>query len=307
MNNKKPHLLIAGGTGFIGSFLAKEAIKRSWNVTSLSLTKPKKNRKVNNVKYLIGDITKKKIFGNIGDDYNYVVNSSGYTSNLYKKKFKNKIYRSHVIGSLNLINHFLDKEIDNYIQIGSSAEYGNAPHLQKESYACKPSNIYGLAKLKATKYLLKVSKNKNFRGNVLRFFQVYGPKQGKNRAIPQILYNCYKNKYFPASDGKQIRDFCYIDDVVDAIFKTLIQKKHKGHIINIGNGKGTSFKTLITLTLNIAKGGKPQFGKFNLRNHENPILVPNIDKAKKLLKWKPTTTLIKGLQETLRHLRKHER
>ena len=307
MNNKKPHLLIAGGTGFIGSFLAKEAIKRSWNVTSLSLTKPKKNRKVNNVKYLIGDITKKKIFGNIGDDYNYVVNSSGYTSNLYKKKFKNKIYRSHVIGSLNLINHFLDKEIDNYIQIGSSAEYGNAPHLQKESYACKPSNIYGLAKLKATKYLLKVSKNKNFRGNVLRFFQVYGPKQGKNRAIPQILYNCYKNKYFPTSDGKQIRDFCYIDDVVDAIFKTLIQKKYKGQIINIGNGKGTSFKTLITLTLNIAKGGKPQFGKFNLRNHENPILVPNIDKAKKLLKWKPTTTLIKGMKETLRYLRKHER
>jgi len=307
MNNKKPHLLIAGGTGFIGSFLAKEAIKKRWSVTSLSLTKPKKNRKVNNVKYLIGDITKKKKFNNIIDDYNYVVNSSGYTSNLYKKKFKKKIYRSHVIGSLNLINHFLDKEIDNYIQIGSSAEYGNAPHLQKESYTCKPSNIYGLAKLKATKYLLKVSKNKNFRGNVLRFFQVYGPKQGKNRAIPQILYNCYKNKYFPASDGKQIRDFCYIDDVVDAIFKTLIQKKHKGHIINIGNGKGTSFKTLITLTLNIAKGGKPQFGKFNLRNHENPILVPNIDKAKKLLKWKPTTTLIKGMKETLRYLRKHER
>ena len=60
MNNKKSHLLIAGGTGFIGSYLAKKAIKKKWEVTSLSLTKPKKNRKINSVKYLIGDITKKK-------------------------------------------------------------------------------------------------------------------------------------------------------------------------------------------------------------------------------------------------------
>ena len=61
MNNKKSHLLIAGGTGFIGSYLAKEAIKKKWEVTSLSLTKPKKNRKINSVKYLIGDITKKNL------------------------------------------------------------------------------------------------------------------------------------------------------------------------------------------------------------------------------------------------------
>lgn len=303
MKNKKIHLLIAGGTGFIGTNIAKRAIKKKWKVTSLSNTKPRIYRRIKGVKYLRLDITKKEQFKKLKERYTFVINLSGYSSNLYVKKYQKKIYRSHANGSVNLMNFFLKKNIKNFIQIGSSAEYGNAPYPQNENHICKPTNIYGSSKLIATKYLLKIVKEKNFSGNVLRFFQVYGPKQGKSRAIIQLLDFCYKNKIFPASDGKQVRDFCYIEDAASAIFKTLVNYRIKGQIINIGSGKGISFKILIKKILKLTKGGKPIYGAFKARNHENKKLVPSIQKAKRLLNWTPKISLDEGLIKTLKYIK----
>ena len=308
MKKKIPHLLIAGGTGFIGYHLANKAKKKRWKVTSISLTKPKLYRKVKGVKYILLDVTKKSLIKNkLRKNYNYVVNLSGVTNDLYSKKNKKKIYNSHVLGSKNLIDFFLLKNIEKFIQIGSSAEYGNAKSPQRESIVCKPKNTYGRAKLKATKYLLTISKKNKFKGTVMRFFQVYGPGQGSERATMQILSNCYKNKIFPASDGKQIRDFCYIDDVTEAIFKSFDNKKIIGKILNIGYGRGIVFRHFILSIRNLVRGGHPQFGLFKSRSHENPKLVPDIKKAKKLLNWKPKTKLMLGLKKTLDYLKVYEK
>ena len=205
------------------------------------------------------------------------------------------------------MNFFLNKNIKNFIQVGSSAEYGLTSSPQKEDDKCKPANTYGIAKLGATNYLLKLAKSKNFKGNVLRFFQVYGPRQGKTRVVPQILYSCYKNKIFPTSDGKQIRDFCYIDDAIKSIFKILNNKQVHGQIFNIGFGNGISIKTLINEIQKITKSGTPVYGKFKERSYENLKLVPDIRKAKKILNWKPTTSLKLGLKKTLKYIKKYEK
>ena len=85
------HLLIAGGTGFIGYHLALKLKKFGWKVTSLSITKPQKKRRIKGVRYLFVDVTKKKqIKKELKEDYTHVVNLSGYTSNLYLKKYKKK-------------------------------------------------------------------------------------------------------------------------------------------------------------------------------------------------------------------------
>ena len=61
IKKKKPHLLVVGGTGFIGYHLAKKSLKKGWHVTSISLHPPKKIRYLQKVKYIICDITKKKL------------------------------------------------------------------------------------------------------------------------------------------------------------------------------------------------------------------------------------------------------
>ena len=300
-------ILIIGGTGFIGSHLAQKAKNKGWQVTSLSLGKPKKKRRIKGIKYLKIDITKKnEIKKKLLENYKHVVNLGGHTSEINKKKYQKKIYNSHFKGSINLMNFFVNKNIKHFIQIGSSAEYGLTPSPQKETSKCKPANTYGIAKLKATNYLLKLHKKKNFNGNVLRFFQVYGPRQGKNRVIIQLLYSCYKNQIFPTSDGKQIRDFCYIDDAVESIFKILEQNVY-GQIFNIGYGKGISIRSLIEEIQKITKKGFPLYGKFKDRNYENLKLIPDIKKAKKILNWNPTISLKSGLKKTLNYIKRYER
>ena len=299
------HLLIAGGTGFIGYHLATKLKKKGWKITSVSLKKPQKKRYIKGIKYLLVDLTKKKQIKNkLENTYTHVVNLSGHTSNLYSKKFKAKIYNSHFYGTANLINFFLNKNIKSFIQIGSSAEYGNAKSPQSEKDKCKPTSIYGKAKLKATKYTLNAAKEYHFPSNVLRLFQVYGPGQGQNRAVAQLLNFCIKKKKFPASNGKQIRDFCYIDDVIKAII-IVLKKDISGKLFNIASGKGVSMKKLILTIQRVAKGGKPQFGLFRTRNHENSSLVPSINSAIKILKWKPKVELLNGLVKTKNFLMKY--
>ena len=147
----------------------------------------------------------------------------------------------------------------------------------------------------------KLAKKHKFPANVLRLFQVYGPNQGENRAVMQILKFCLNKEQFPASDGKQIRDFCFVDDVIRAI-DLILKKNISGKLINIANGKGITMKKLILTIRKVAKGGEPQFGLFKSRSHENPNLVPSIDLAKRILKWRPKIKLEKGLKITKRSI-----
>ena len=156
------------------------------------------------------------------------------------------------------------------------------------------------------KKFLNFAKKNNFPANVIRLFQVYGPNQGDSRAVTQLMKYCIKDKIFPASDGKQVRDFCFIDDVVQAI-NLLLKKRISGKIINVGFGTGVSMKKLIFSIQYVAKGGRPKLGLFKSRNHENPRLIPSILLAKKLLNWQPKTKLIQGLKKTKNFLVKHEK
>ena len=68
----------------------------------------------------------------------------------------------------------------------------------------------------------------------MRFFLVYGPDQDLNRLLPQVILNSFKNKKFPTTKGDQYCDFCFVDDVVEAIFKALNIRNASGKIFNIG-------------------------------------------------------------------------
>ena len=109
-----------------------------------------------------------------------------------------------------------------------------------------------------------------------------------------------ENKEFLCSDGKQYRDFIHIDDVVEAIIKTLKAKKARGQIINIGCGKPKKIKNIIDFVKKELGGGYPQFGKIKLRKDEILKIYPNIKKAQKLINWKPKILFDTGLKSTIK-------
>ncbi len=302
---KKINILVVGGTGFIGYHLIKRCVKKSWNVTSISAHKPKPHRFVKKVKYLICDISKKKqLIKNIKGNFDYLVNLGGYVDHSNKAK----TFDSHYIGVKNLSEIFLNKSLKSFVQIGSGGEYGNSKSPHKESSVTNINNInsvYFKSKLLSSMHLMSLYTKFNFPVTILRLYQAYGLKQDVNRLIPIVITNCIKNKKFSCSEGKQFRDFIFIDDLVKAIILSLKSFSAKGEILNIASGKIIKVKKLIQMINNKVGSGKPEYGKIKLRKDEKLFFYPSIKKAKKILNWFPTTTIDKGLNKTIKSYKKY--
>ena len=298
--NKKKSILIIGGTGFIGYHLAKKSLKKGWKVTSISTRLPKKIRYLSKVRYILCDITKKNLLEKkINQPFEYVVNLGGYVDHSNKKK----TFQSHYVGCKNISEIFLKRPIIKFVQIGSSAEYGNMRAPQIENFKCLPNSPYALAKHASANFLNTLYKTDKYPVTILRFFLVYGPKQDKNRILPQVIEASIKDNRFSLTKGDQYCDFCYIDDAVKAIFKTFNSEKTNGEIINIGSGKPKKIKEVVNLVCKIIGKGKPEFGKIKYEKDINMQLYPSLGKAKKILNWKSETKLIDGLKFTINSYR----
>ncbi len=106
----------------------------------------------------------------------------------------------------------------------------------------------------------------------------YGSRQDVNRFLPIIIKGCIENKKFPCSKGNQFRDFVHVDDVVDAIIKSLTNRNARGQIINIGSGKPRKIRNIIEYIKKISNGvytslsSKP-FQWFYITNDKGTIVT----------------------------------
>jgi len=296
IKNKK--ILIVGGTGFIGTHLVKKCLDIGLKVTSLSLNKRKKEEVFKKAKYIYADFTKSKLLKKkIKTDFEYIVNLGGYIDHSTHRIKKTKIIKNHFDSTVNLIL-LKKKKLKRYIHIGSSDEYGYNKSPIKEDSNENPISPYALAKSMSTNLLLTLYNNSNFPVTILRFFLVYGPRQKKDRLIPYVIFNCLNNREILLSHGKQIRDFCYIEDVVEAIILCLKNNKSLGQVFNIGLGKQFSVKQIVKKIIKITGNGKPKFNYFKNKK-ENLKLYPSIKKINRKLGWKPKISIDEGLRRTV--------
>lgn len=300
---KKTTVLIAGGTGFIGANLIKKCKKKKWNIISLSLNN---QSRVKGIKEINLNISKRSLLFKKLNKFkiDYVINLAGHI-NHYEKK---KTFDTHYKGCKNLIDFSVEKKIKKFIQIGSSVEYGfsKSPILEdKKINIIKLKSTYGISKLKASNYLVKVSREKNLKYIILRPFLIYGPGQSINRLIPNTIINCLKNQNFPCSNGKQTRDFLYVDDFTNLLIKCIQNKNIYNKIFNTGSGKPIKVKKVINIIKKLTKKGKPIFGKILLRKDEPLELYPNLQNTLKNFNWKPKKKLLDGLLETIKYYKRY--
>ena len=300
----KKKLLVVGGTGFLGSHVCQEAIKKNFKVISVSSKKTKFN-KIKKVKYIKCDISNSTIIQKkLNFEVDYIINFGGYVDH----SDKNKTYQSHFEGCKNLVDFYKKKKIKKFIQIGSSLEYGKIKSPHKENIMTKKvtllKSIYAKSKLLSTNYCISTFKKNFFPVTVLRPYLVYGPGQKINRLIPFIISKSLTNKKFPCSSGVQIRNFLFVDDFVKAIFKTLTKKKVNGEIINIGSNENLRVKKVILMIKNYLNSGKPMFGEIELRKDESLKYYPSIKKAKNLINWKPLIKFENGIIKTIKYYKK---
>ncbi len=299
---KNKNILVLGGNGFIGKNFVKKYLKNN-SVTVVHFKKKIDKIKSKNIQYINVDITKKnQISKKLSLEYNYILNLSGYVdhSDLNQNGFK--VINTHLVGLLNLINYYKNSKIlEKFIQIGSGDEYGNNNSPFKEILREQSFTPYSFSKVSANHFIEMAYRNIEFPAVGCRIFLSYGPYQDFNRLIPQVIYGCIKDLDFNVSSGIQHRDFCYIDDVINAFESLMLSKNTYGKIYNIGSSKPILVKTIIKKIHKIIGKGNPKFGNNPLRKNENLKSYANINKILKDTKWKPKISIDNGLNRTIKY------
>ena len=300
--HSRNQLLVVGGSGFIGQHVVKKSLEKGFNTTVLSKNDRNNINDLYGVEYLIADIGhKESLLIALKDKvFDYVINLGGYVDHVNYSNGGSKVYDVHFNGVRNLIDCLDRSQLKGFVQIGSSDEYGNNPAPQSETQREAPISPYSCAKVASTYFLQTLYKTEKLPVVILRPFLVYGPGQGGERFIPQIIKGCLNNRKFPTSKGEQLRDFCFIDDFIQAVFSALDNHSAHGEVINIASGKPISIKKMINTIVDIIGSGEPQFAQVAYRNGENMALYGDTTKAKEILGWKTSVSLRQGLLKTIK-------
>ena len=296
---KNSKILIAGGTGFIGSNLIDELISKGNEIISLSTCDNKKNNK--EVVYIYHDLTKPikdkqfKFFS----DVDYVVNCSGYIDHKGYLNGGEEVFYNHFKSLYYLANLAIYIKAKALIHIGSSDEYGANPSPLNEKIRESPQSPYALGKVSSTHYLQQCYKQGILNTVIIRPFLIFGEGQNKKRLLPYLIDNCLNDREFNVSLGEQIRDYLYIKDFNSALIKALDNNNAYGEVINIASGIPISIREVVETVKDIIGKGKPIIGGLDYRKGESMELYANIDKAKRILNWEPKYEFKETLEKVI--------
>ena len=291
-------LLVVGGTGFFGTHILKQAIQLGWTTSSVSLSLPKPHRKIDHVKYIVGNlldsqVTREQLLSFSPD---YIVNCAGYINHSEQPDDSKSTTEAHFHLTLELLDLLRNLQVKKFIQIGTSDEYGLSPSPQSERLTEQPFSTYSLSKTLSTHSVLARSRINGLPALVVRPFLLYGPLQDEQRFVPYVIKSCLENKSFLLGRGDVERDFLYIDDAVDAIFKLLAMVNGSGKVYNLSSGVPTKISDVVScIQQNLGGIGNPIYSSESYRPGQNPSLYADITRLKKAIDWVPSTSLDEGI------------
>lgn len=233
----KKKVFVTGGTGFIGSSIVANLKEKNYKIIVLTRKKKLKDKSFSNVNFVIGSL--QNFRSNYLKNCDYLLHFANHDTTNFNRDFVNA-YQSDVVDSINLIKLAIKNGIKNFLIAGSCFEYGN---LKKKNIDID-SNLLPMGYYAITKAALflqiknLIKKEKNIKVTYLRYFQVYGKNENKNRLFPQLIKNAKKNKNFKINNGQLVRDFIEVNEAVDKSLDFFFKNKKKLLIKNIGTGQG---------------------------------------------------------------------
>jgi UDP-glucose 4-epimerase len=211
------------------------------------------------------------------------------------------LLRTNVAATARLVEALADVGARRIVTLGSSSEYGTPVGAMAETMTPSPDDLYGVSKLAAGLAAQAMGRARGLETTHLRLFSVYGPGEAPERLVPSLMRAIAERRPVALTGGRQVRDFVFIDDVVDATLHALFAPAPTGGTFNVGTGVETSVRELAQLACGLAGGDTSllEFGKLPYRVGERFAWRADTRLATHELGWEATTSLKAGLSSTL--------
>jgi UDP-glucose 4-epimerase len=294
--------LITGGAGFIGTALANALVREGHYVRVLDdLSTGDPGQLLPDVSFTRGDVRDVPklwtLLQGVQGVFHLAARVSVPESILYPREYNDV----NVGGTVSVMAAMRDVGVRRVVLASSGTVYGNQPEQPvNEEARPNPQAPYAVSKIAAEHYVFTLGALYNIETVALRIFNAYGPGQLIPPSHPPVVPQFLKQVIGGGSvvvfgDGKQTRDFAYIDDVVRALVAAMMTPDVNRQIINVGSGKETSINELVRMIGHVA-GRTLQIIHNEAQGGGVSRLVADLRKAEKLLGYAPEVELEEGLQ-----------
>lgn len=250
--------LVTGAAGFIGANIAQRLLNLGHKVTTIdNLSSGYESCIPKQCEFIKGDISDKKSIEQLNNKiFDAILHIAGQSSG--EISFEDPVYdiNSNAVSTLRLLDYAVKTDCQRFIYASSMSVYGQQGRKEQfsEQDSLQPKSFYAVGKVASEHYLKIYEEQFGIDYTVLRYFNVYGA--GQNLAnLKQGIVSIYL-KQFIDDDFKKVevkgstdrfRDLSYVDDVVEVSIESINNQKFFNEIINIGTGKKTNIKTMLSL------------------------------------------------------------
>lgn len=314
------NVLITGGLGFLGSNLAHKLLKLGANITLLDNLNPLYGgNKFNisdisdSIKIVIGDMRDENLLKPLIKTTDIIFHFGSQVRYIDSLSMPYEDLDLNARATLNLLELCRENNSNAKIIFSSSrmvlGKIGGI--IYNEMSPTNPLSLYGIHKLTSEKYLLMYYKDFNIRCTIFRITNPYGPRQqikhNKYSLVGWFIRQAMENRTINIfGDGEQIRDYIYIDDMIESMCIASIKEESNGEIINLGSGVGSKFKDMVESVIRIVGTGSLEYIPWpkDYENIETGHSIADINKLKGITGYSPKYNLEKGIEKTYLYYKK---
>jgi UDP-glucose 4-epimerase len=313
-------ILITGGLGFIGSSLARRLVAYGAHVTLVDSLIPEYGGNLYNIRDLegrvrvnISDVRDAHSMKYLVQGQDFLFNLAGQTSHLDSMHDPFTDLEINSRAQLSILEAFRHHNPDVKIVFASTRQiYGKPDYLPvDEKHPLRPVDVNGVNKIAGEEYHILYNNIYGIRASALRLTNTYGPgmriKDSRQTFVGIWIRRLLENQPFEVWGGEQLRDFNYVDDVVDAFLLAAAAEQANGKVFNLGAAEIVSLRQLAELLVELDGNGRFETHEFPAERKKIDIgdYYSDFSLINRHLAWQPRISLRDGLQRTLDYYRRH--
>lgn len=301
-------VLVTGGAGFIGSHVVEEFLENQYEVLVIdNCVSGNPKNLPDGVKLFLLDINDSAVESVFEQEQpDYVIHLAAQASVVVSMDNPHLDFFTNTAGTVNILKLSNKFNVKKLLFASTAAVYGEPSYLPvDENHFVHASSFYALSKYSAEKYIEHYSKFNGLESCILRFSNVYGPRQnvnGEAGVISIFIDRLLANKEINIYGGNQTRDFIFVKDIAKACYQALLGEA-KG-VFNVSSCTETKVDELFKQISEVSGrlGVKPAYKPERIGEIQNSVLDNN--KARNAFNWHPCYSLSEGLEETVQYYSK---